>query len=150
MATDLLTASDYYRLAKLYPFEAKFDGEARYITEGRRREKMRLHIAKERFADLKQESTRDGVIELRGVHGFTLENLRRYPRSLDCTTSKVCLGHSKAECTIATIGKGKVSRLAFFFYRGKSNVNVRKTSKTRFLESDTSLFYRQDDRGYAR
>ena len=74
MATDLLTASDYYRLAKLYPFEAKFDGEARYITEGRRREKMRLHIAKERFADLKQESTRDGVIELRGVHGFTLEN----------------------------------------------------------------------------
>ena len=73
MATDLLTASDYYRLATLYPFEAKFDGEARYITEGRRREKMRLHIAKERFADLKQESTRDGVIELRGVHGFTLE-----------------------------------------------------------------------------
>ena len=74
MATDLLTASDYYRLAKVYPFEAKFDGEARYITEGRRREKMRLHIAKERFADLKQESTRHAVIQLRGVHGFTLKD----------------------------------------------------------------------------
>ena len=74
MATDLLTAEAYHRLAKVYPFKAKFDGEARYITEGRRREKMRLHIAKERFADLKQESTRDGVIELRGVHGFTLED----------------------------------------------------------------------------
>ena len=74
MATDLLTASDYYRLAKMFPFKAEFEGEARYITEGRRREKMRLHIAKERFADLKQESTRDGVIELRGVHGFTLKD----------------------------------------------------------------------------
>ena len=73
MATDLLTASDYYRLAKVYPFEAKFDGEARYITEQRRKEKMRMHIAKERFADLKEESTRDAVIQLRGVHGFTLK-----------------------------------------------------------------------------
>ena len=74
MATDLLTASEYYRLAKVYPFEAKFDDEPRRVTEQRRKEKMRLHIAKERFADLKSESTRDGVIELRGVHGFTLEN----------------------------------------------------------------------------
>ena len=75
MATDLLTASDYYRLAKVYPFEAKFDGEPRRVYhEQRRKEKMRLHIAKERFADLKSESTRDGVIELRGVHGFTLED----------------------------------------------------------------------------
>ena len=74
MATDLLTASDYYRLAKIYPFEAKFDDEARYITEQRRKSKMRLHIAKERFADLKSESTRDAVIQLRGVHGFTLED----------------------------------------------------------------------------
>ena len=74
MATDLLTAVDYWRLAKIYPFKAEFEGEARYITEQRRKEKMRLHIAKERFADLKSESTRDGVIELRGVHGFTLEN----------------------------------------------------------------------------
>ena len=73
MATDLLTASEYYRLAKVYPFEAKFDDEPRRVTEQRRKEKMRLHIAKERFADLKSESTRDGVIELRGVHGFTLE-----------------------------------------------------------------------------
>ena len=73
MATDLLTASEYYRLAKVYPFEAEFEGEARYITEGRRREKMRLHIARERFADLKSESTRDAAIQLRGVHGFTLE-----------------------------------------------------------------------------
>ena len=73
MATDLLTASDYYRLAKVYPLEAKFDDEPRYVTLQRQKEKMRLHIAKERFADLKIESTRDGVIELRGVHGFTLE-----------------------------------------------------------------------------
>ena len=74
MATDLLTASDYYRLAKVYPHEAKFDDEPRRVTEQRRKNRMRLHIAKERFADLKSESTRDGVIELRGVHGFTLED----------------------------------------------------------------------------
>ena len=73
MATDLLTGEAYHRLAKLYPLEAKFDDEARYITEQRRKEKMRLHIAKERFADLKSESTRDAVIQLRGVHGFTLK-----------------------------------------------------------------------------
>ena len=73
MATDLLTAEAYHRLAKLYPFKAKFEGEARYITEQRRKEKMRLHIARERFADLKEESTRDAVIQLRGVHGFTLK-----------------------------------------------------------------------------
>ena len=73
MATDLLTASDYYRLAKVYPCEAKFDDEPRYVTLQRQKEKMRLHIARERFADLKSESTRDAVIELRGVHGFTLE-----------------------------------------------------------------------------
>ena len=74
MATDLLTASEYYRLAKVYPFEAKFDDEPRRVTEQRRKEKMRLHIAKERFADLKEESTRDAVIQLRGVHGFTLKD----------------------------------------------------------------------------
>ena len=74
MATDLLTASEYYRLAKVYPFEAKFDDEPRRVTEQRRKEKMRLHIAKERFADLKSESTRDAVIQLRGVHGFTLKD----------------------------------------------------------------------------
>ena len=73
MATDLLTGEAYHRLAKLYPLEAKFDDEARYITEQRRKEKMRMHIAKERFADLKEESTRDAVIQLRGVHGFTLK-----------------------------------------------------------------------------
>ena len=73
MATDLLTAEAYHRLAKMFPFKPKFDDEARYITEQRRKEKMRLHIARERFADLKSESTRDAVIELRGVHGFTLE-----------------------------------------------------------------------------
>ena len=74
MATDLLTAVDYWRLAKIYPFKAEFEGEARYITEQRRKEKMRLHIAKERFSDLKQESTRHAVIQLRGVHGFTLKD----------------------------------------------------------------------------
>ena len=99
MATDLLTASEYYRLAKVYPFEAKFDDEPRRVTEQRRKEKMRLHIAKERFADLKSESTRDGVIELRGVHGFTLEDLRRYPRP-PTARNRVCMGHREAECTI--------------------------------------------------
>ena len=69
----MLTAEAYHRLAKMFPFEPKFDDEARYITQQRRKEKMRLHIARERFADLKSESTRDAVIELRGVHGFTLE-----------------------------------------------------------------------------
>ena len=57
MATDLLTASDYYRLAKVYPHEAKFDGEPRRVTEQRRKKRMRLHIARERF-DLKNESAR--------------------------------------------------------------------------------------------
>ena len=33
MATDLLTGEAYHRLAKMFPFEAKFDDEARYITE---------------------------------------------------------------------------------------------------------------------
>ena len=84
MATDLLTASEYYRLAKVYPFEAKFDDEPRRVTEQRRKEKMRLHIAKERFADLKEESTRDAVIQLRGVHGFTLKDCAAIlDRSLD-------------------------------------------------------------------
>ena len=73
MATDLLTAEAYHRLAKLYPLEAKFDDEARYITLQRQKTKMRLHISKERFADLKEESTRDAVIQLHGVHGFTLK-----------------------------------------------------------------------------
>ena len=43
-----LTAEDYYRLKKIYPFEPKSPGEARYITEQRRRRKMKLHLAKER------------------------------------------------------------------------------------------------------
>ena len=74
MATDFLTGETYYRLAKLYPLEAKFEGEARYITLQRQKAKMRLHLAKERFADLKEESTRDAVIQLRGLHGFTLKD----------------------------------------------------------------------------
>ena len=139
MATDLLTAEAYHRLAKMFPFKPKFDDEARYITQQRRKEKMRLHIARERFADLKSESTRDAVIELRGVHGFTLRNCVLAILDRPLARNRVCMGHREAGCTIATIGKGKVSRLAFFFYRGKSNVNVRKTSKTRFLESNTSL-----------
>ena len=68
MATDLLTASDYYRLAKLYPLEAKFDDEPRHVTEQRRKEKMRLHIARERF-DLKNESTRSLTYQNRKGRG---------------------------------------------------------------------------------
>ena len=85
MATDLLTASEYYRLAKVYPFKAKFDGEARYITEGRRREKMRLHIAKERFADLKQAK----------AHATALLNYAAFMGSL----SKIVPLSSTAHCT---------------------------------------------------
>lgn len=49
-----LTAQDYYRLAKIYPFEPKYPDEARYITEQRRRRKMKLHLAKERgYGDIK-------------------------------------------------------------------------------------------------
>ena len=49
-----LTAEDYYRLAKIYPFEPQYPGEARYITEQRRRRKMKLHLAKERgYGDIK-------------------------------------------------------------------------------------------------
>ena len=49
-----LTGHDYYRLAKIYPFEPKYPDEARYITEQRRRQKMRIHLAKERgYKDIK-------------------------------------------------------------------------------------------------
>ena len=49
-----LTAEDYYRLAKIYPFEPKFSDEARYIAEQRRRRKMKLHLARERgYGDIK-------------------------------------------------------------------------------------------------
>ena len=49
-----LTAEDYWRLAKIYPFEPAYPDEARYITEQRRRQKMRLHLAVERgYGDIK-------------------------------------------------------------------------------------------------
>ena len=46
MATDLLTASDYYRLAKSLPVRLrKFDGEPRRVTEQRRKEKNATAIS---------------------------------------------------------------------------------------------------------
>ena len=60
-----LSAANYWRLAKVYPLERKPD-EALYVTEQRRKERMRLHLAKERFGYLKAKPLRDAVIILRG------------------------------------------------------------------------------------
>ena len=60
-----LSAANYWRLAKVYPLERKPD-EALYIAEQRRKERMRLHLAKERFGYLKTKPLRDAVIILRG------------------------------------------------------------------------------------
>ena len=65
-----LTARDYYRLAKIYPSEPKFPDEARYITEQRRRQKMKLHLARERgYGDIKPLWS--AILECRRA-GFTL------------------------------------------------------------------------------
>ena len=66
-----LSAANYWRLAKVYPLEHKPD-EALYVTEQRRKERMRLHLAKERFGYLKTKPLRDAVIILRGEPGFSL------------------------------------------------------------------------------
>ena len=68
-----LYAEDYWRLAKVYPLERKPD-EALYISEQRRKEKMRLHLAKERFGHLKAKPLRDSVIILRGER-FSLRKI---------------------------------------------------------------------------
>ena len=68
-----LKANDYWRLAKVYPLERKPD-EALYITEQRRKERMHLHLAKERFGHLKAKPLRDSVIILRG-EGFSLRKI---------------------------------------------------------------------------
>ena len=60
-----ISAKNYWRLAKVYPLERKSD-EALYIAEQRRKERMRLHLAKERFGHLKAKPLRDAVIILRG------------------------------------------------------------------------------------
>ena len=46
-----LKAADYWRLAKIYPLEHR--DEPLYISEQRRKERMLLHLAKERFGYLK-------------------------------------------------------------------------------------------------
>ena len=74
MATDLLTATDITDWRRCTRSKRSLTMNHGYVTLQRQKTKMRLHIAKERFADLKHESTRDGVIELRGVHGFTLKD----------------------------------------------------------------------------
>ena len=67
-----LSAANYWRLAKVYPLERKPD-EALYVSEQRRKERMRLHLAKERFGYLKAKPLRDAVIILRG-RSVTSEN----------------------------------------------------------------------------
>ena len=59
-----LSAADYWRLAKVYPLERR-DDEALYVTKQRRKEKMHLHLAKERFGHLKAKPLRDAVIILK-------------------------------------------------------------------------------------
>ena len=68
-----ISAANYWRLAKVYPLEHKPD-EALYISEQRRKERMRLHLAKERFGHLKAKPLRDAVIILRG-EGFSLRKI---------------------------------------------------------------------------
>ena len=68
-----LSAANYWRLAKVYPLERKPD-EALYVTEQRRKERMRLHLAKERFGYLKSKTfARCGDHPQRGTI-FTSEN----------------------------------------------------------------------------
>ena len=68
-----LTAEDYYRLTKIYPFEPQYPDEARYITEQRRRRKMKLHLAKERrYGDIKPLWS--AILECRRT-GFTLSEI---------------------------------------------------------------------------
>ena len=73
-----ISAENYWRLAKVYPLERKPD-EALYVTEQRRKEKMYLHLAKERFGHLKSKPLRDAVIILRGER----RSLRKIAHILD-------------------------------------------------------------------
>ena len=68
-----LSASEYWRLTKIYPLEQRGD-EALYISEQRRKERMLLHLAKERFGYLKAKLLRDAVIILRGER-FSLRKI---------------------------------------------------------------------------
>ena len=79
-----LSAANYWRLAKVYPLEHKPD-EALYVTEQRRKEKMRLHLAKEQFGNLRRYPLRQAVIILRG-EGFSL---RKCAEILDVDISSV-------------------------------------------------------------
>ena len=49
-----LTATDFYRLQPLYP-QKQFEreGEPLYIACQRQKDAMRLHLARERYADIK-------------------------------------------------------------------------------------------------
>ena len=69
-----LSASEYWRLAKIYPLEHR--DEPLYISEQRRKEKMHLHLAKERFGYLKAKPLRDAVIILRGER-FSLRKIAK-------------------------------------------------------------------------
>ena len=68
-----ISTDNYWRLAKVYPLERKPD-EALYISEQRRKERMRLHLAKERFGHLKAKPLRDAVIILRAER-FSLRKI---------------------------------------------------------------------------
>ena len=68
-----LSASEYWRLTKIYPLEQRGD-EPLYISEQRRKERMLLHLAKERFGHLKAKPLRDAVIILRAER-FSLRKI---------------------------------------------------------------------------
>ena len=79
-----LSAANYWRLAKVYPLERKPD-EALYVTEQRRKSEMRMHLAKEKFGNLRRYPLRQAVIILRG-EGFSL---RKCAEILDVDISSV-------------------------------------------------------------
>ena len=73
MNNQKLSAANYWRLAKIYPLERRNE-EALYVSEQRRKEKMRLHLAKERFGYLKASPLSDAVIILKGQR-FSLRKI---------------------------------------------------------------------------
>ena len=87
-----ISAANYWRLAKVYPLERKPD-EALYISEQRRKERMRLHLAKERFGHLKAKPLRDALIILRGER----LSLRTCAKILGKTIGEVCEAFDRAK-----------------------------------------------------
>ena len=68
-----LTGHDYYRLKSLYP-QAQYErkGEPLYIACQRQKRAMRLHVARERYADIKPLWL--AIIRVRRA-GFTFDEI---------------------------------------------------------------------------